>query len=95
MRERLTALVKKLNSIRITPAYAGKTMSFGFLPSAMRDHPRVCGKDRCILRLIVHLLGSPPRMRERHGCGTTTILSSRITPAYAGKTELHYRAIMV
>ena len=30
--------------IRITPAYAGKSLSCRFLPSASWDHPRLCGE---------------------------------------------------
>ena len=63
-------------------------MSFGFLPSAMRDHHRVCGKDsHCDCGQPLDC-GSPPRMRERRMLLYALLLMERITPAYAGKTAL-------
>ena len=29
------------------------------------DHPRVCGKNRCLIIADLVLLGSPPRVREK------------------------------
>ncbi len=45
MRERLEVGHNLCVLPRITPAYAGKTSSYILLPSANKDHPRVCGKD--------------------------------------------------
>ena len=65
MRERLRFLPYVLLSCRITPAYAGKTVSEYNEFQNTRDHPRVCGKDNaCRLGLCLQQ-GSPPRMRER------------------------------
>ena len=33
---------------RITPAYAGKRLSFSTRISTMKDHPRVCGEKRIV-----------------------------------------------
>ena len=53
-----------------------------------KDHPRVCGEnpkrpERCNLR---H--GSPPRMRGKLDDIPAKQRERRITPAYAGKTEI-------
>ena len=91
MRERLVALAKQLPTLRITPAYAGKTFMNLSDSSGYEDHPRVCGKDGKNFWNLDTGEGSPPRMRERHtylkpGEGITGI-----TPAYAGKTQTKQR----
>ena len=73
-------------AIRITPAYAGKTILLACKVGAAQDHPRVCGKDFSAMMHLDPSQGSPPRMRERPHGVFSTIRSSRITPAYAGKT---------
>ena len=71
---------------RITPAYAGKRRYAGGYISRDRDHPRLCGeKDSRLLRRN-DLIGSPPPMRGKVFKSCCIILSSRITPAYAGKS---------
>ena len=72
----------------ITPAYAGKRWTR--LPSraAMRDHPRVCGEKTAEQFKAEYPQGSPPRMRgkaQSYGSGSCP---HRITPAYAGKSEV-------
>jgi len=71
---------------RITPAHAGKTMDSTFSTSAMRDHPRACGKDLPRLGDSLPIQGSPPRMRERPSGEIVWAGKVRITPAHAGKT---------
>ena len=71
---------------RITPAYAGKTLSRQPFPLDRQDHPRVCGKD---LMAIMHIISLPwitPAYAGRliRKCNTIGVLG--ITPAYAGKT---------
>ena len=48
----------------ITPACAGRTqlLELGF--REVEDHPRMCGKDRTILKFEFERLGSPPHVRE-------------------------------
>ena len=86
MRERLKPLLILSAVIRITPAYAGKTI--GNIPQSkvVKDHPRVCGKDRCLGSHQLLNQGSPPRMRERLNETIRKRRKPRITPAYAGKT---------
>ena len=87
MRERRDIQVRGGRFSRITPAYAGKTNQAAVWDDEAWDHPRVCGKDRLCQCLLICFLGSPPRMRERHGTSAIVPFSTGITPAYAGKTE--------
>ena len=69
----------------ITPAYAGKSESYG-LPALPRwDHPRVCGEETHGTRGLARPSGSPPRMRGRGMYAMHPARAWGITPAYAGK----------
>ena len=72
-------------SNRITPAYAGKRPVPSTNVMIFEDHPRLCGEKPIYQHRSPEYLGSPPPMRgkvpPRHCC----FMSSRITPAYAGK----------
>ena len=77
-----------LQTLRITPACAGKSRSQPRLPCTGRDHPRVCGEKVPITCVPKYALGSPPHVRgkgngiqERHD-------DPGITPACAGKRTL-------
>ena len=73
-------------SARITPAYAGTTISNQFLDCVCWDHPRLCG-DHCQKGPPVLILwGSPPLMRGPRGILPGDWLKTGITPAYAGTT---------
>ena len=50
---------------RITPAYAGKSMSQMAYTSMCQDHPRLCGEKVDFHEFIFHKLGSPPPMRGK------------------------------
>ena len=86
MRERHNYVPDNDDEHRITPAYAGKTVTGCSKHSECEDHPRVCGKDACRMPGVVTLGGSPPRMRERQDSQSKREMIYRITPAYAGKT---------
>ena len=88
MRERHIGYQSEITVGGITPAYAGKTISFVILSLMAWDHPRVCGKDAWRVFLSSKIVGSPPRMRERLPLGEEYADTTRITPAYAGKTYL-------
>ena len=45
MREKLYLLGQDQDSLRITPAYAGKTQLQPAPRHLLRDHPRMCGKN--------------------------------------------------
>ena len=74
------------NSVRITPACAGKTATPSAAPSRTKDHPRMRGEDILFILYCSMIAGSPPHARGR----LTNLLSSSgkkgITPACAGKT---------
>ena len=74
-----------MQSIRITPAYAGKSRAGQATQVRVRDHPRVCGEKQGVPAVAGRNLGSPPRMRGK----VLPLLHSPhppgITPACAGK----------
>ena len=85
-RERLPVQGLSSFSSRITPAYAGKTLSSTVLMRVSWDHPRIRGKDAGTLKMTSTVPGSPPHTRERPGMDGVIDLTYGITPAYAGKT---------
>ena len=59
------------------------------LSSFKKDHPRVCGENRCSTKACCCTIGSPPRVRGKPRTRRVKLSSSRITPACAGKTALY------
>ena len=86
VRERLQEVLLKAGYDGITPACAGKTPLDPQQHPLHGDHPRVCGKDSVVFKLVHVHFGSPPRVRERHPHACFHLLKHRITPACAGKT---------
>ena len=82
-----------LQSIGITPAYAGKSFPVLLLCRGGRDHPRLRGEKTAMLASWTACSGSPPLTRGKvlggHGVGT----AQGITPAYAGKRHCDFRAV--
>ena len=78
--------VAKYGAAGITPADAGKTNPNPRGRSVGEDHPRGCGENRVVYRLVVHSSGSPPRMRGKLTVKIGVCNEQRITPADAGKT---------
>ena len=74
-------------SYRITPAYAGKRVNFSIAHNAVWDHPRLCGEKTVARMSEAWNRGSPPPMRGKVCSQTFSRFSSRITPAYAGKSS--------
>ena len=72
---------------RITPAYAGKSLSQFYDMIQKRDHPRLCGEKPVTVLIDFVLVGSPPPMRGKATPQPFQLISSRITPAYAGKSS--------
>ena len=50
---------------RITPAYAGKSISKIKLVPPLLDHPRLCGEKQTGDSDAVKIMGSPPPMRGK------------------------------
>ena len=71
---------------RITPAYAGKSTQLQFHYAIIRDHPRLCGEKDIVHAVSKCNIGSPPPMRGKVVHGSMLRTTSRITPAYAGKS---------
>ena len=82
--------LKTLKRARITPAYAGKTIKQMRKWILRRDHPRLRGKDVVFVAKSGHLEGSPPLTRERQNKAEVFNFCPRITPAYAGKTNVSF-----
>ena len=73
---------------RITPAYAGKRRFPSRITTIFWDHPRLCGEKAFRFKFKMPLIGSPPPMRGKVLYTIRELLSSGITPAYAGKSYL-------
>ena len=70
----------------ITPAWAGKRMSFFASSELDKDHPRVGGEKFSTVFVGFLLPGSPPRGRGKVEDMRKAGLNPRITPAWAGKS---------
>ena len=70
---------------RITPAYAGKSVSRRPRWTHTGDHPRVCGEKGEKGGRSHEQHGSPPRMRGKDFTWSFASVKLRITPACAGK----------
>ena len=76
----------------ITPAYAGKSRVAQFVDCCAWDHPRICGEKYRYKPSRVSGKGSPPHMRGKVEVHSCLVLDVRITPAYAGKSQVKYLA---
>ncbi len=70
----------------ITPACAGKTVICICPPLVVEDHPRLRGKNRLAVSVLLIIKGSPPLAREKRQNTSDFRRNIRITPACAGKT---------
>ena len=66
VREKRPPIFRQFLVYGITPACAGKTVKDFKNLVRGRDHPRVCGKNLITTDCIDNVLGSPPRVREKH-----------------------------
>ena len=74
----------------ITPAWAGKRVSSALLRFFAWDHPRVGGEKFRKHIDMLQAMGSPPRGRGKASGEGLPPLTSRITPAWAGKSRCHF-----
>ena len=87
MRGKGTLFEQREQMQRITPAYAGKSLSGLSVRLLYRDHPRLCGEKMRRSFEKGYDKGSPPPMRGKVGLIVAGIAALRITPAYAGKSH--------
>ncbi len=85
-REALAPSANPATLSRITPAYAGSTVSTFSLMRPFRDHPRIRGKHTVWTAVCRTHSGSPPHTREALISQFLRCAQCRITPAYAGST---------
>jgi len=77
----------------ITPACAGNSALSMVAVSGSGDHPRVCGEQHRETEGRQHRYGSPPRVRGTDRRYPLHITPPRITPACAGNSRCHARAV--
>ena len=65
MRGKAAKYSVKASDIRITPAYAGKSIIISATDIPREDHPRVCGEKPRKKSPRTQTKGSPPRMRGK------------------------------
>ena len=82
------------DGLGITPAWAGKSSRGGYARGRPRDHPRVGGEKKSILDVQPLKLGSPPRGRGKVRVMFESLTSTRITPAWAGKSCLCFICVL-
>ena len=87
MRGKQLCLSPAQEHCRITPAGAGKTLTYDKRYSVSWDHPRRCGENLLESQRIRQSRGSPPQVRGKRRRRTKWLNTNRITPAGAGKTE--------
>ena len=74
--------------LRITPAYAGKSIRYTMPVLLVQDHPRLCGEKPSAIMPESLSEGSPPPMRGKGLFPLLYMIDYRITPAYAGKSRI-------
>ena len=65
MRGKGQILTSQYQHIRITPAYAGKSIDEVYNVIGYKDHPRLCGEKRQPVSDSLVRKGSPPPMRGK------------------------------
>ena len=85
MRGKATRHIRSIDTVGITPAYAGKSGKSSVSRSSTKDHPRLCGEKPIHFPVAIGNLGSPPPMRGKGFAAGVLMPACGITPAYAGK----------
>ena len=87
MRGKALTYLQKLVGVRITPAYAGKSICKDYCGTTAGDPPRLCGEKFVPVIGISTPIGSPPPMRGKVNVLLQSVVTFGITPAYAGKSS--------
>ena len=74
MRGKVYDTLVAVETLGITPAYAGKSISEMDLLNRLEDHPCVCGEKAFVKVMETMLLGSPLRMRGKDICFPCVVL---------------------
>ena len=74
------------HGVGITSACAEQTRYEQGPERSRGDHLRVCGADTPVVSILAAGVGSPPRVRSRHGCLTNSFSITGITSACAEQT---------
>ena len=85
-RGKVVYLSVSIFSLRITPAWAGKSFSITARGRVRRDHPRVGGEKPRKVFSSFAMIGSPPRGRGKALFFIIGVVIFGITPAWAGKS---------
>ena len=86
MRGKLKGISLQVKGKRITPAGAGKTVTYLHDVESAKDHPRRCGENLLGIQRMRQPRGSPPQVRGKQQKYLPLFKLLRITPAGAGKT---------
>ena len=86
MRGKATRHIRSIDTVGITPAYAGKSQIFQLALLQPEDHPRLCGEKANPPAAMIFRIGSPPPMRGKGEVSAEKFCITGITPAYAGKS---------
>ena len=81
-----SSFVTRYTSLRITPAWAGKSISQTSTTKLAKDHPRMGGEKCRIRREDRKSQGSPPHGRGKDETSMPCTRPLGITPAWAGKS---------
>ena len=95
VRGKLTAPLWCHHGTGLIPACAGKTRSRWARTWAARAHPRVCGENGKLLRLIPSRPGSSPRVRGKRDASFLLPAVRGLIPACAGKTCFWFVCVMM
>lgn len=76
----------RVNTHRITPTYAGRTVTIGAVTASVSNHHHVCEEHIKYVYKSPSRLGTSPRMRRSPQNRTDDMRCSRIIPTYAGST---------
>ena len=79
-------IVPNVEGLRITPAWAGKSIRASRCSFGIEDHPRVGGEKLAMILVAYTMLGSPPRGRGKAAEPRPSLGPEGITPAWAGKS---------
>ncbi len=77
---------RRIQSHRITPAYAGKSTTIPDSHLRNWDHPRLRGEKYTSFSYFFATVGSPPPTRGKETGEVSEGVRIGITPAYAGKS---------